>query len=275
VTTSIGETDFLSRLLPLKGTFNVRDVGGYRTTDGRQVKWKTLLRGDALHSLDDESRMHLASYGLQSSIDLREDDEREAAPDRFDGEVRSISVPLFSLGASTVMGETLDHTSLTTLEDVYRLLVRTRGSAIATAIRQLADPANVPAIVHCSAGKDRTGVVIALVLAVIGVPDEVIAADFAATGLFLNEEFRQALLARSESLRRDSTVVERMLSCEPALILGILEEIRSEYGDIDVYLVQHGLELAELRSLRTVLLSQPGAADVPADPTTIRGSNNE
>jgi protein-tyrosine phosphatase len=275
VTTSISEADFLARLLPLKGAFNVRDVGGYLTTDGRQVKWKTLLRGDALHSLDDESRIRLASYGLQSSIDLREDDERTAAPDRLGGEVRSISVPLFSLGASTVMGETRDHTNLTTLEDVYRLLVHTRGAAIAAAIRQLANPANVPAIVHCSAGKDRTGVVIALVLAVIGVPDEVIAADFAATSLFLNEEFREALLTRSEALRRDSSVVERMLSCEPALILGILKEIRAEYGDVDVYLVQHGLELEELRSLRTLLLSHPDTANVPAEPNTREGSIDE
>jgi protein-tyrosine phosphatase len=275
VTTSISESELLSRLLPLKGTFNVRDVGGYRTTDGRQVKWKTLLRGDALHGLDDEGRVHLASYGLQSSIDLREDDERAAAPDRFDGEVRSISVPLFSLGASTLMGETLDRTNLTTLEDVYRLLVHTRGEALVAAIRELADPANVPAIVHCSAGKDRTGVVIALVLAVLGVPDDVIAADFAATSLFLNEDFRLALLTRSEALRRDSTVVERMLSCEPDLILGILAEIRIEYGDIAVYLGQHGLELEELRSLRTVLLSHPGAVGVPADHRTIEGSTDE
>jgi protein-tyrosine phosphatase len=261
MTTSISETEFLARLLPLRGAFNVRDVGGYLTTDGLQVKWRTLLRGDALHGLDDESRMRLASYGLRSSIDLREDDERAAAPDHLSGGVRSISVPLFTLGALNVMGETLDHTDLTTLEDIYRLLIQTRGPALVAAIRQLADPANVPAIVHCSAGKDRTGVVIALVLSVLGVPDEIIAADFAATSLFLNEEFRQALLTRSEALQRDSAVVERMLSCEPALILGVLEEIRAEYGDVAVYLTEHGLEPADFHSLRTLLLSRPDTDD--------------
>jgi protein-tyrosine phosphatase len=140
-------------------------------------------------------------------------------------------------------------------------LIQTRGPALVAAIRQLADPANVPAIVHCSAGKDRTGVVIALVLSVLGVPDEIIAADFAATSLFLNEEFRQALLTRSEALQRDSAVVERMLSCEPALILGVLEEIRAEYGDVAVYLTEHGLEPAELHSLRMLLLSRPDTDD--------------
>jgi len=267
VTTAISEADLLARRLPLSGTFNVRDVGGYATTDGRQVKWKTLLRGDALHDLDDEGRAFLAAYGVQTSIDLREEDERSSAPDRVGGDVRIVNVPMFSFGASDATGDegVIDRASLTSLEDTYRLLVHTRGPALVAAIRHLADPVALPAIVHCSAGKDRTGVVIALALAAVGVPDEVIAADFAATSLFLNDEFRTALRARSGTVGRDEVVMARMLSCEPALILGILDEIRTKYGDIDVYLVQHGLATEELGTLRALLLTDAA----PDEPTTV------
>jgi protein-tyrosine phosphatase len=258
VTTAISEQELLARRLPITGTYNVRDVGGYVTADGRTLRWKTLLRGDALHAVDDDGRELLGEYGLRTSLDLREGDERNAAPDRLQRGVRLVEIPLFSYaapGAVAANSTEIDRSTIRSLEDTYRLLIRSRGPVLVAVIRELIQPGTLPAVVHCTAGKDRTGVVVALVLAAVGVPDDVIAADFSATGLFLGEEFRASMRARNVLPEEyDEERLSRLLTCEPTLILDVLEEIRAAFGGVQAYLCHHGLTAEELDILRSLLL---------------------
>ncbi|MCU1493058.1 MAG: protein tyrosine/serine phosphatase [Acidimicrobiaceae bacterium] len=266
----IEEHELLARRLPLAGTYNVRDIGGYPTADGRSVRWKTLLRGDALHKVDDEGRELLAGYGLRTSLDLRELEECVASPDRLHDEVQLVSLPLFSYGApgaAGVAGSTIERAKLTTLRDTYFQLVRERGPVLVMVIRELTKPGALPAIVHCTAGKDRTGIVVALVLAALGVPDEVIAADFAATSLFLGDDFREGVVAQTVAAGFDEKRVTAMLSCEPELILGVLEDIRASHGDVERYLLEHGLDASELEALRALLLEDAASPTDPAHDT--------
>ena len=253
MTSPLGEAQMRARRLVLKGTFNVRDIGGYATGDGRIVAWRRLLRGDALHQLDDDGRELLASYGLRTALDLREEDERAAAPDRLGGDVRLVAIPLFSYEVAAA-APSADWSELGSLQEIYRLVVAERGPVLVAALRELLAPDALPAVVHCNAGKDRTGILVAVLLAILGVPDEAIAADYAATSLFLDADIREALVARSVAAGRDASRTIGLLDCEPRLVIDVLEDIRSTHGDVSGYLARHGLGQDELDRLRELFL---------------------
>jgi protein-tyrosine phosphatase len=245
------DSDLLERRIPIAGTWNVRHVGGYATTDGRTTKPYTLIRGDALHGLDDEGRAHLRALSVRTVIDLRRDTERESHPDLLDDVgARIVNLPLFE--AERGAGATGDLEL--TLDGIYRMLVEDRGSAIAAVIRELAAPGALPAVVHCSVGKDRTGVIIALVLSVVGVPDEVIALDFAATGLFLSDEHRQVMIAMISGYGMEESQAAQLMSSDPVLITEVLASVRRHHGSVASYLVAHGVSPEEIEVLRRELL---------------------
>jgi protein-tyrosine phosphatase len=273
--TTLDKEELLARRLPLNGTYNVREIGGYQTRDGGTVGWGLLLRGDALHHVDNDGRGALARFGLRTSVDLRENAEREEMPDQLDPDVRLVHVPLFSYGIGPAEFAA-NRRTFDSLDDVYRHVVVDRGAALAAAMGELARAGALPAIVHCTGGKDRTGIVVALLLETLGVPDEVIAEDFAATSMFLNEEFRQTQIARAVASGQDGARFATMLGCEASLILDVLAAIRSSYGSVESYLVAHGLRPEELEQLRRALL-EPTAAGSPAEsavPSSDQGATN-
>jgi protein-tyrosine phosphatase len=253
-TATPSDSELLERRIPMAGTWNVRHVGGYATTDGRTTKPYTLIRGDALHGLDDDGRAHLRSLRVRTVIDLRRDTERETHPDLLDDVgARVVNLPLFD--ADRGSGATGDLEL--TLDGIYRMLVEHRGPAIAAVIRELAAPGALPAVVHCSVGKDRTGVIVALVLSVVGVPDEVIALDFAATGLFLTDEHRAMMIAMIASYGMEESQAAQLMSSDPVLITEVLASVRRHHGSVESYLVAHGVSLEEIEALRRELLESP------------------
>ncbi len=253
------DPELLARRMPLPGTRNVRDVGGYTTSNGSWTRWGMLFRGDALHALDDAGRAQLAGYGLRTVIDLRTAAERAAYPDRLPPRVRVAAVPILdSLGGTSGKRVAAGGEGTARLPDLagsYQFFVDKRGSRIARAIAELAQPGALPAIVHCMAGKDRTGVVIALVLSVLGVHDDVIASDYAATDIFLGAEYRAAAAARAAARGMDGTQFAGLLACRPELILDLLTYVNDIYGGADAYLAWHGLAQSDLDYLRIRLLS--------------------
>jgi protein-tyrosine phosphatase len=267
--TVIPEAEMLARRLPLTGTFNVRDIGGYRTGDGKSVAWRRVLRGDAMDRVDDKGRELLAEYELRTSLDLRESDERDEAPDRLNADVRLVSIPIFTYELLEEQAA-VDREQFTSLDDVYKHVVAQRGPALVAALRELARPDALPAIVHCAGGKDRTGIVVALLLAILGVPDEVIAIDYAATSLFLTDEFHHAATERAVRTGHDRAQFATMLGCEPQLILDVLAAVRSSHGQVSDYLLHHGLRPEELDQLRTLLLESDEDAPHHSEPTTHR-----
>jgi protein-tyrosine phosphatase len=224
-----------------------------------------LIRADALHGLDHDGQAHLRSLNVRTVIDLRRDTERESHPDRLDDVgARVVNLPLFD----AERGEGATGDLRLTLNDIYRMLIEDRGSAIAAVVRELAAPGALPAVVHCSVGKDRTGVIIALVLSVVGVPDEVIASDFAATGLLLPSDRRTEMIAVIASLGMDNERAAQLLSSDPALITEVLALVRQVHGSVAAYLVAHGVSAEEIEALRRELLeSLPDDAAVDVDAT--------
>jgi protein-tyrosine phosphatase len=242
-----GEHD---RWIRLPGITNLRDLGGYPSTDGGTVRWRTLLRSDALHRLGDSGRAALAGLGLRTVIDLRTDEEVMAAAGALDGgEVRTYHVPLFDASAIGRLPPEL--------AAIYRYMIDDCGAAIAEAVGRLCASNALPGLIHCTAGKDRTGLVAAIVLAVIGVPDDIIAADYAMSGSHLDPGAATAI----SQIRAVSGVGRWLdlgaLGAQPRVIHEALAHIRARAGTVAGYLLQNGLTPRDIESLRRGLVVPP------------------
>jgi protein-tyrosine phosphatase len=233
-----------NRRIDLPGTFNLRDLGGYPTSNGR-VPWRTLFRSDALHQLDAAGIAEVTALDLRTIVDLRTHVETEIAPS-----------PLDHLTARhshiSILGGDMQSLPLE-LDTIYRYIVERCGEAIADAIRPLCCDRAFPALVHCSAGKDRTGIVIAMVLAVLGVPDEVIAADYALSASYLDPRHTAAIGQLHAGAGLGDKLSDELLTSPPRLILGVLAWAIAAHGSVDGYLLAHGLSPADLAELRAAL----------------------
>lgn len=241
------------RHLPLAGTYNVRDVGGYPTIHGRRTRWRTLLRADSPHRLLPEGRLELVRRGVRTVIDLRYEDELAEAPNAFVGEggVRYRHLPLLPDPTS---GQPRESATTGTLSETYCLMLETRAERMAEVIEALAQPDGLPALVHCTAGKDRTGLVVALVLSSVGVPAEVIAEDYALSACYLVGSY---LEEAQERARRRGVPWEQYLArlvCPAPVMLETLAWLQGRYGGAESYLLHAGVPRQALTALRERLV---------------------
>jgi protein-tyrosine phosphatase len=243
------------RRLSLPGTLNFRDVGGYPAAAGTTIGRRRLLRSDALHRLDSDAVAMLSGLGLRTVVDLRTHEETEIAPSPLGSFAeRGIRVTQMSLIGENFAGLPL------ALDDVYQFIVDQRGPAIAAAVRVLAGPRALPALVHCAAGKDRTGIVVALVLAAAGVPDKIIAADYALSRIYLDPATTAAIGRVRDASGLGEQLTEDLMASPPELILAVLDRVREQAGTVEAYLTRHGVTAAELGALRAALVEVPAAA---------------
>jgi protein-tyrosine phosphatase len=235
------------RHILVPGTYNVRDVGGYPAAGNAVVPWRTLYRSDGLHRLDADGVAALAGLNLRTIVDLRADVEVSEQPSAI------ASLPARAVRAPMVRDLTVLPT--TDLSAIYRYMVGECGDSIGSAVRAVSAPGALPAMVHCSAGKDRTGIVIALVLAVLGVPDELIGADYALSSVYLAPD-STAAIGRLKAAGLGDHVTTELLASPSSLILDVLSWARSAgAGSVDGYLAEHGVSGAELAALRSALMS--------------------
>jgi len=244
----------VERLIPLEGCSNFRDLGGYPTRDGRRLRWRVLFRSDALHALSaaDVARLR-GEIGLGDVIDLRSSGELRAdGRGRLEGEaLRFHHLPLFDGGfaggaaAAPARG----------LADLYFQMVEFAKAPIARVIETLAD-APGPAVYHCAAGKDRTGVVSAVLLGLFGVPEDFVVADYAATQENLDRIVERLMASRSyrEVL---SALPPETLHAAPDTMLGLLQRLTGRYGSVRGYVRSTGVSDACIARLESRLL-EPG-----------------
>lgn len=237
------------RHLLLAGTYNVRDVGGYRTRDGRSLRWRTLFRADSLHRLPLDAQTALLGHGIRSVIDLRRSDELQAAPNVFASST-TVRYHHCSLLVDTPPQPGVPQP----LVETYRHMLDARQSQIREILELLVTPGRLPAVVHCTAGKDRTGLIVALVLGLVGVSDETIVADYALSATCLGdpylEETRQRALARGYTWEQYLPLVQ----CPPEFMQTTLQYIQERYGGIDAYTRTIGLTPEHIDRLRDMLV---------------------
>lgn len=215
------------RLLPLVGAYNFRDLGGYPTTDGRQTRWGRLFRSDTLDELTAEDVAALRELGLASVIDLRTTSEVERAGRRVlaDEPIHYVHLSVITEeGSGPGPGEAQAAPQWGSSRAAQRYLwyLEVGAEALASAFELMGDPARYPMVFHCFAGKDRTGVLAALVLSCLGVEETAIVEDYVLT------ETRMELI--KSRLRRDPRIGERADQIPPDA-LSVLAETMEEFLD--------------------------------------------
>lgn len=263
------------RELGLAGAPNARDLGGLVAGDGRRVRPGLMFRASALGRLTDPDVDRLAALGLRTVIDLR--GEREAAqapPDRLPHPPPRVSVlpifdprhPVFTYVSAVLLGRdgTGRYATLAregtpdAMADIYRWFVsgEVAQARFGQAVRLLADPGRLPALVHCSVGKDRTGWLAVIVLTALGVDPVVVEADYLTTNE-LSAGLTEAVLARMRQRRPelDEDSIRPVFEARREYLTAAYAEVDRVYGTFDNYL-RHGLGLDDevLAAVRDNLL---------------------
>lgn len=242
-------TESMQREFRFHGVFNFRDLGGYPAADGRRVRWRRLFRSDSLSRLTEDDRAGFQRLGVRTVVDLRRGHEL-AAQGRvpaWDGLVHRHVPPPHTEWSERPYQYGGD--VRTYLVSRYLELAEEGASGLADALRVLADADATPAVVHCVAGKDRTGVVCALALALLGVPDQDIDHDY--TRSTANNQHWIEWAQRNG----DPTVVMRpWFYSVPGTMTTFLAQLRARYGSIAQYVTDAGLTCDDVTALRTHLL---------------------
>jgi len=242
--TAISPTD-PSRHLPLDGTRNVRDIGGYPAANGRVTRWRTVLRADQLDRLPAHARQELVDLGLRLVVDLRWPDELDRYPSVFSAgtDVTYLPVPLLADDPTPHAG----------LAGMYRHIFDARAPQLAEIVRALLAPDGLPAIVGCAAGKDRTGTLVALLLDAVGVPRDVIVEDYAVSARYFSSP---VTIVDPDDWRAPALVVDS----PPEFMAEALEHLDLHHGGARALLRREGLTESDLERLTerlTEALAQP------------------
>ncbi|MFI7515041.1 tyrosine-protein phosphatase [Micromonospora echinofusca] len=239
----------VGRRIPFTTMFNFRDVGGHAGHDGRRVRTGRLYRSDSLHRIDDTDREAFAALGVRTVIDLRRpyEVERDGRVPHFDGLTWHNIHPEHAEWGERPYRPGTDLARY--LADRYADLAGTGTAGLAEAIGLIAEDASAPVVVHCVAGKDRTGIVCGLTLAVLGVADDQIAADYA-----LSTEAGERYRAWFEATGRQGGHTLPVLTCPAEAMTLFLAELREAHGSIEGYLRHAGVTDAQLAALREHLL---------------------
>ena len=247
----------LERSLAWDGCFNVRDLGGLATATGKRTRRGAIVRADNVRRLSEVGWQAAIDHGIRRVVDLRFDNERQDEPEPPDG-VDIVAVSLF--GAHDPVAEGRVAERLMGIDDVAaahaKFYIRTleeRPETVAAAVAAVAagDPAD-GVVIHCFAGKDRTGIVSALVLAVADVPDESIATDYAASAPNMQHLFDGWIANADDESERE--LRRRLAAAEYATMLEVMEWLRDSAGGAAGYLREAGLTDAQITRLRARLV---------------------
>ncbi|GIF10539.1 tyrosine-protein phosphatase [Actinoplanes teichomyceticus] len=240
-----------SRNLAFSSTYNFRDVGGYTGLDGRKVRWRRLFRADSLHRIGEADAAAFTALGIRTVIDLRRPFEVE----KFGRVHERYGLDYRNLVLKHVDWDEVEHPEGTAherwLADRYLNFAEDGREGILDSLRLIADPAAAPVVVHCMAGKDRTGTICALTLALLGVGDADIAADYALTTEAMAPLTRYLLETSPETVRGN----EHMFDSPPAAMRLFLDDLRALHGSVEGYAHEIGLTGTELAALRRHLLT--------------------
>lgn len=231
------------RRLNWDGLINARELGGYVTREGRVTRWKSLVRTDDLVFLSDDGRAALRAYGIRTIVDLRYPRELDAHPSPFAGQPHFHHLSLLD----EAHREEEDRVFAVSRLQWHLLVFDERVEKMAAVMRTLAQAPEGGALFHCHAGKDRTGIVAALLLDLAGVPHDVIAGDYSLSNEYLKPRHDEWLTRVPEDKREWAL---GLMVCPPDVMLAALNHLQSRYGGTAGYLQSIGLHKDEVDALR-------------------------
>lgn len=230
-------------VIEIPGVANLRDVGGMPAGQER-IRSGMLLRSGQLAALTPQGSAALRAR-VQQVIDLRDDEEVRAEPSALT-EVETARIPLFLGSVGSFFEQDMD------LAGMYRHLIDDAADRLAEAVRIIA--AGRPTLVHCTVGKDRTGVTVALALSAVGADRDAVVADYALTASLLPAERNRAVVQYLRANLPDARNAVQLATQSPAPVMAqLLEHIDAHYGSAAEYLRSAGFTGAELDGLRRTL----------------------
>jgi len=238
-----------TRALAWDSCLNVRDLGGLATADGRRVRRGALVRSDQLCRLNDGGRAALVAHGVRTVIDLRTPAEVERDPDPIWHE-HGVDYHLIPQQSEQLWREMDPFARTRTERDCF--VIDRRSEQIAAMARAVASAVPGGVVIHCLAGKDRTGIAVAMLLSLVGVDEADIAADYSLSVANLAAELAAALAAAPDDEARAR--LERGYDARAETMLATLAHLRSRHGGAKEYLARAGLSDADAERIRARLL---------------------
>ena len=233
------------------GVFNLRDLGGYATSNGATTRWGRIFRSDGLHRTDDAGGEVVIGLGIRRVIDLRTNGERDREGIFSHALVEPLHVPL--IDRTWNMKELGDGGEADFLLAGYLHMAHVNGPRVGEVIGLVAAHASEPLLFHCAAGKDRTGIIAALLLALAGVEDDTIAEDFAlsesamaAMTEWYRSRKRQGFAKEMRKMGIDKDKAMRLMSARPETIHRFLADVRRRHGSVEAYVAHVGVSEADM-----------------------------
>jgi protein-tyrosine phosphatase len=246
-----------SRQIVFESISNFRDLGGYSTRKGDTVAWRRLFRsGDLRHMTQGDFKKLKEKIRLATVIDLRSarEIERQGIGLLSEAAIRYHSVP-FIAGANLAEDERLFR-QCRNMGEFYLHIVRHKdfGSQIVAALEVIAEPKNQPLIFHCAIGKDRTGILAAILLSVLGVADEDIISDYSLSAPYI-EALRKQINSDPKMEKVANPLPGYFWEATPDSMALFLTTLRKEYGSISGYLESVDMEPSLIERLEKALLT--------------------
>ncbi|MCA6226884.1 MAG: tyrosine-protein phosphatase [Phenylobacterium sp.] len=255
-------TRVAERVLPLAQGSNFRDLGGYRTEDGRSVRWGRIYRSGATPTLTDEDLRRVRELGLSQMVDLRSSEERVLAPSKIEG------VPYSSVGYSMAAIAQNRNAGVPDMEAIYRGFPQLLAPQVRVLFASLLRNEG-PVVYNCSAGQDRTGFASALILRALGVPMQTVLADYHLSTTYRRPQYEMPKLTPELIASNPGAAIYAQYQKDPKYLTPqplkdssgrgyltfALEEVDRRWGSVAAYLqAEAGVGPAELARLRALYL---------------------
>jgi protein-tyrosine phosphatase len=243
------------RTLAWDGCLNVRDLGGHRTEDGAVTRFGQVVRADSVRALSDRGWRSLLDYGIATIVDLRLHEELEADPPH-ELPVELVHVSLFG-SSDPAYWQRIDAVAaaqpdeVASTREVYLRHLADNQRNVATAISAVAQACEGGVLVHCAAGKDRTGIVTGLLLRLARVGLDQIAEDYARSGEALGGSFREWIAEGEDERERERR--RRQCATPAAAMRGVVTSIEARFGSVEGFLREGGASAEDLAAARARL----------------------
>jgi protein-tyrosine phosphatase len=254
------------RVLNFRGVANLRDLGGYTTTNGRGIKWGLLFRSGELSKLRRADRRRLANLHLHTVVDFRSEEERRRKPDRLpkDPAPKQLHLPILDEANSILVQEVRrrlqerDYAGFDTngiMQTTYRQLAIDFAPQYRRFFQAIREAGGAPLLWHCTAGKDRAGFGAALLLKLFGVEMETIVEDYMLSARYVDGRPRLLLTARLLRGKQAAALIRSLLTVHESWLRASFRAIDEQYGDFEAYRKQ-ALDIsdADLINLRDTYL---------------------
>ena len=240
--------------LNLPHIYNIRDIGGYPTKSGKITRRRTFIRSESLGRISPKSQQALIDYGIRTIVDLRKISETIDDPNVF------LDSSVVYYHHQDMVGNMVFHEKPPDVEhakhvsESYSQILDQRKTSIGQILSTLASPNILPAIYHCAGGQDRTGIISALLLGLAGVPENMIAEDFALTARYQINHYLSE--DRPNETIPDGYSIETYLSerCHPKSMSLTIRYMNENYGSIEGYVKEAGLNGSQIDSIRSALV---------------------